>query len=62
MNTTRTMRNALELKFKGKRHMGQLRKRWFSQELEHIKKKGNKWQNIERKRLWRKKDGEFFIH
>jgi hypothetical protein len=33
MDGTRVLRRALNLKFKGKRHMGRFRARWFSQAL-----------------------------
>jgi hypothetical protein len=37
LDRTRVLRRALELTFKGKRHIGRPRTRWFSQELGDIK-------------------------
>jgi hypothetical protein len=42
---------ALELKFKGKRPMGQPRTSCFSQVLEDLNKREENWQKVERERL-----------
>jgi hypothetical protein len=44
--------NDIELKFKGKNHVGWPRTRWLSQILEYAKKRGKGRQEIEKERLW----------
>jgi hypothetical protein len=55
MDRIRIPRRVLELKLKGKRHMGQPRTRGFSQVLEDIQKRGNNWQEIGKEILWDEK-------
>jgi hypothetical protein len=52
MDRTWILRRALELKFKGRRHTGWSRTRWFSQVVEESKRSGNSWQEIKKRRLW----------
>jgi hypothetical protein len=51
MARTKILRRAFKLKLKGKRPMGQPRTRWLRHVLQDIKKRGKKWQEIEKERL-----------
>jgi hypothetical protein len=59
MDRTRISRE-LELKFKGKKLMGQLRRRWLSQVLEDIQKRGKSRHATEKKKDWGKEQWKTF--